>query len=48
MKNNFNEQQIPLSIEIDVCYTINEDGSIIFDEEQMKEIFETKLNNLKN
>jgi hypothetical protein len=42
------ENNIPSIIKIDVCYTINEDGSIIFDEEQMKEIFETKLNNLKN
>lgn len=48
MNDNFNTQQIPSSIEIEVCYTIDDNGAIIFDEEQMKEIFETKLNNLKN
>jgi hypothetical protein len=42
------ESNIPSTIKIDVCYTSDENGAIIFDEEQMRQMFETKLNNLKN
>lgn len=41
-------KKIPSTIKIDVCYTSDENGAIIFDEEQMRQVFETKLNNLKN
>jgi hypothetical protein len=39
---------IPLSISIDVCFTFDDDGTILFDEDEMRDAFENKLNELTN
>jgi len=39
-------KSIPLSITIDVCFTFDDDGTIIFDEDEMRDAFENKLNEL--
>lgn len=41
-------KSIPLSISIDVCFTFDDDGTILFDEDEMRDAFENKLNELTN
>jgi hypothetical protein len=41
-------KSIPLSISIDVCFTFDDDGTILFDEDEMRDAFENKINELTN
>jgi hypothetical protein len=38
----------PLTIEIQVCYYLDDNGKYVFDEEEMKEELEQKLLELEN
>jgi len=45
---SINEDKIPLTIEVEVYYYIDDDNKIVYDEEEMTREFENKLKELPN